>query len=121
MKIIREFDLLPSFAGEFFSLTEEEITNIVKNSIGEETEIQEVAFIPRVNVVFVIYGNSRSRVIFLTKITSMNMFDGTLTLDNLENFSFDSFSIKELRHEDYESIADGLSAIIQIKVKNDNE
>lgn len=121
MNIIKEYDLLPNFHGEFFNLTEEEIVQIAKDSLEEGTEIQEIAFIPRVNVIFVIHGEAKSRIIFLTKTTDMNMFSGTLTLDNLDNFSFDSFSIKELRHEDYDSIADGLSAIIQIKVKNDNE
>ena len=122
MKIFEEVDLLPDFFGEFFNLTEEKIKKLTIDSFQSEENIQEVIFIPRVNIIVATYdNNSKMRIIFLTKELG-NYFDiGTLTLENMNNFSFENFSIKELRHEDYNSISEGLGALIQIKVKNDNK
>lgn len=122
MKIFKEVDLLPDFFGEFFNLTEKEIKDLTVNSFQSEEDIQDVIFIPRVNIIVATYdNNSKIRIIFLTKEVG-NSFDiGTLTLENMNNFSFETSTIKELRHEDYASISEGLGAIIQIKVKNDNK
>lgn len=119
-----EYDLIPEFAGEKIELSEEDIIKIINNSLGFENGMlfQEAVFVPRVNVIVLTYDEGkRSRVIFVTKESQMMEDFGTLTLDNLDNFSFDNFTIKELRHEDYDIASGGLEALVQIKVKNSED
>lgn len=114
-----EYDLIPEFAGEKLILNEEDIIRIVQKSLGEDVLFQEAIFIPRVNVILITYDEEkRSRIIFVTKEAQLVEDFGTLTLDNIGDFDFDKFVVKELRHEDYENVSGGLEAMIQIKVKN---
>lgn len=114
-----EYDLIPEFAGEKLILNEEDIIRIVQKSLGEDVLFQEAIFIPRVNVILITYDEEkRSRIIFVTKEAQLVEDFGTLTLDNIGDFDFDKFVVKELRHEDYDNVSSGLEAIIQIKVKN---
>ena len=114
-----EYDLIPEFAGEKLILNEEDIIRIVQKSLGEDVLFQEAIFIPRVNVILITYDEEkRSRIIFVTKEAQLVEDFGTLTLDNIGDFDFDKFVVKELRYEDYDNVSSGLEAIIQIKVKN---
>jgi hypothetical protein len=118
MKIVESRDLLPKLKDEIIYISEEEIKNLVFSSIDGE-EINEVSFIPKVNIIFVIYGGyKKSRIIYVIK-ESLNLESiGNLTLDNLDSFSIDNFSFKELRNEDFDTVSEGVETLSRIVIDN---
>lgn len=120
MKIFKTKDILPKFKGEILDITKEEIKELLSKDFNDN--IDEVAFIPKVNILFVIYDEySRSRVIYLNKENSNSLDLGTLTLDNLDSFSLDNFKLVEIRNEDFSSIAEGVEVISKIVIDNKGE
>lgn len=118
MKIVESRDLLPKLKDEIIYISEEEIKNLVFSSIDGE-EINEVSFIPKVNIIFVIYGGyKKSRIIYVVKESADLSNIGSLTLDNLDSFSIDNFSFKELRNEDFDTVSEGVETLSRIVIDN---
>lgn len=121
MKIILSEDILPNLKEEIIHVSEDEVKTLLDKYFSGKTA-DEVAFIPKVNVLFVIYNNyTRSRVMFIIKENSGIMSLGNLTLDNLDNFSLDTFELKEIRHEDFGSISEGVEVLARIVIDNNKE
>lgn len=121
MKIILSEDILPNLKEEIIHVSEDEVKTLLDKYLPN-IEVNEVAFIPKVNVLFVIYNNyTRSRVMFIIKENSGIMSLGNLTLDNLDNFSLDTFELKEIRHEDFGSISEGVEVLARIVIDNNKE
>lgn len=60
----------------------------------------------------------KSRIIYVIK-ESLNLESiGNLTLDNLDSFSIDNFSFKELRNEDFPSVSEGVETLSRIVIDN---
>lgn len=120
MKIISE-DILPNLKEEITEITEEGIKDFLSKHFVHD-KINEVAFIPKVDVIFVIYDDyKRSRVIFTTKESASIQDLGNLTLDNLDSFSLDTFELKEIRHEDFSSISEGVEVLARIVIDSNKE
>lgn len=122
MKVIFSDDLLPEMTADTFDITEDEVVKIVRGSLSEVVHVDESAFIPKVNIILTVYDNfKKSRVIYLTEEAGDISDLGDLTLENLESFSLDTVKLKELRHEDFDSVAEGIETLARIVIDNNKK
>lgn len=121
MKIFLSEDILPNLKSETIDIKEEDIEKIINNSSGN-IKANECVFIKKVNIIFVIYDNfTKSRLIYVIEESSDIKDFGDLTLENLSSFSLNSTEIKELRHEDFSSVSEGIETLSKIVIDNNKE
>jgi hypothetical protein len=121
--IQKRFDIAPEFSKVSFDLTDEEVIKVIRDNFKEDFDlVSEGIFIPKANIVVCIYDNGvKSRIIYVNKEVADLENLGDISLDNIEDFEIGKTVVKEMRSEDYPSIAGMIKTLVQIKLNIEQE